>query len=118
MDPSPLRRYKALAVLHMMERRIGEDPFRRVLEHLWLQAFNALRTGPGAAPLPGTHPGAAAAGDGGAPWGMAGVDRRAISTEMFLEAYGNALQSKKVRARLCVMALPGLLAVCPKFTLT
>lgn len=32
LDPSPVRRWKAVAVLRMLERRTGEDSFRSMVQ--------------------------------------------------------------------------------------
>ncbi|GLC35499.1 hypothetical protein PLESTM_000331000 [Pleodorina starrii] len=43
LDPSPLRRWKAVAVLRMLERRTGEDSFRSIMQALCRNAANAVR---------------------------------------------------------------------------
>jgi hypothetical protein len=40
LDPSPLRRWKAAAVISMLEKKCGEDTFKKLLERLLMNAIN------------------------------------------------------------------------------
>ncbi|GFR47357.1 hypothetical protein Agub_g9063, partial [Astrephomene gubernaculifera] len=44
LDPSPLRRWKAVAVCRMLERRTGEDAFRNIVQALCRAAATSLRS--------------------------------------------------------------------------
>ncbi|GLI61815.1 hypothetical protein VaNZ11_004324, partial [Volvox africanus] len=44
LDPSPLRRWKAVAVLRMLEKRTGEDNFRSIMQAVCRNAANTIRT--------------------------------------------------------------------------
>lgn len=47
LDPSPLRRWKAAAVISMLDKKCGEDTFKKLLERLVMNAINSEFRGAG-----------------------------------------------------------------------
>ncbi len=47
LDPSPLRRWKAAAVISMLDKKCGEDTFKKLLERLVMNAINSESRGAG-----------------------------------------------------------------------
>eukprot|EP00884_Botryococcus_braunii_P001118 jgi/Botrbrau1/11006/Bobra.101_1s0004.1 len=45
LDPSPLRRWKATAVISMLEKKCGEDTFKKLLERLVMNGINGEARG-------------------------------------------------------------------------
>lgn len=52
LDPSPVRRWKATAVISMLDKKCGEDTFKKLLERLVMNAINSEFRGAGFDSLP------------------------------------------------------------------